>query len=282
MTADDPGAADELPAGASMPASIDVSRPHPARMYDYFLGGKDNFAADRETAAKVLQSWGTVRTAVRENRAFLGRAVRYLVGEAGITQFLDIGTGLPSADNVHEVAQALNPESRVVYADNDPIVLAHARALLASDPRGACAYIDADLREPEKLLSHPATRSTLDFSRPIALMLVAVLHFVPEEDGPRRAVKTLLDTLPSGSYVVASHVTEEHNPEGLAGTGRAYGEAGVRGALRTSAEFAELVFSGLELVDPGVVLVSEWRPDADGLRPLPWEVNIYGAVARKP
>jgi hypothetical protein len=282
MTAGDPGAADELPAGASTHASIDVSRPHPARMYDYFLGGKDNFAADRATAAKVLQSWGTVRTAARENRAFLGRAVRYLVGGAGITQFLDIGTGLPSADNVHEVAQAINPESRVVYADNDPIVLAHARALLASDPRGACAYIDADLTRPEEILDHPATRSTLDFTKPIALMLVAVLHFVPEEDEPRRAVKTLLDALPPGSYVAASHSTDEHNPEGLAGTGRAYGDAGVRGALRTSAEFAELVFSGLELVDPGMVLVSEWRPDSNALRPLPWEVNIYGAVARKP
>ena len=282
IVAGDPGEADEPLADASAPASIDVGRPNPARMYDYLLGGKDNFASDRAAAAKVLESWGAVRTAVRENRAFLGRAVRYLVGEAGVTQFLDIGTGLPSADNVHEVAQAINPESRVVYADNDPIVLAHARALLTSDPRGACAYIDADLTRPEEILDHPATRSTLDFSKPIALMLVAVLHFVPEEDEPRRAVKTLLEALPSGSYVAASHVTDEHNPEGLAGAGRAYGESGVRGALRTSAEFAELVFSGLELVDPGVVLVSEWRPDATGLRPLPWEVNIYGAVARKP
>ena len=137
------------------PPEIDVSRPHPARMYDYFLGGKDNFAADRATAAKVLDSWGTVRTAVRENRAFLGRAVRYLAAEAGVGQFLDIGTGLPSANNVHEVAQAVNPATRVVYADNDPIVLAHARALLASGPQGATAYLDADVREPEKILSDP-------------------------------------------------------------------------------------------------------------------------------
>ncbi|MBV9379639.1 MAG: SAM-dependent methyltransferase [Streptosporangiaceae bacterium] len=266
-----------------VPPSIDTTRPHPARIYDYFLGGKDNFAADRETAAKVLESWGAVRTAARENRAFLGRTVRYLVAEAGVTQFLDIGAGLPSADNVHEVAQALNPESHVVYVDNDPIVLAHARALLASDPRGACAYLDADMREPEKILADPATRSTLDFGKPIALMLVALLHFIPDEDEPRRALRTLIDALPSGSYVTASHATDEHNPEGLEGTGRAYHEARVRGALRTSAEFADLVFPGLELVDPGVVLVSEWRPDAaDGLRPLPSEVNIYGAVGRKP
>jgi hypothetical protein len=251
-------------------------------MYDYFLGGKDNFAADRATAAKVLDSWATVRTAVRENRAFLGRAVRYLTAEAGIAQFLDIGTGLPSANNVHEVAQAINPATRVEYADNDPIVLAHARALLASGPQGATAYLDADVREPEKILSDQVTRATLDFTEPIALMLVAVLHFIPDEDDPRRIVRTLVDALPSGSYVVASHATAEHNPEGLSGASRAYSEGGVRGALRTSEEFADLVFSGLELVDPGVVLVSEWRPEEGSLRPAAAEVNTYGAVAQKP
>ena len=268
--------------GAAVPPEIDVSRPHPARMYDYFLGGKDNFAADRATAAKVLDSWGTVRTAMRENRAFLGRAVRYLAAEAGVGQFLDIGTGLPSANNVHEVAQAINPATRVEYADNDPIVLAHARALLASGPQGATAYLDADVREPEKILSDQITRATLDFTEPIALMLVAVLHFILDEDDPRRIVRTLVDALPSGSYVVASHATAEHNPEGLSGAGRAYSEGGVRGALRTSEEFADLVFGGLELVDPGVVLVSEWRPEEGGLRPAASEVNTYGAVARKP
>jgi hypothetical protein len=267
--------------GAAVPSEIDVSRPHAARMYDYFLGGKDNFAADRATAAKVLDSWGAVRTAVRENRAFLGRAVRYLA-EAGIGQFLDVGTGLPSANNVHEVAQAVNPATRVVYVDNDPIVLTHARALLASGPQGATAYLDADVREPEKILSDQVTRATIDFTEPIALMLVAVLHFIPDEDDPRRIVRTLVDALPSGSYVVASHATAEHNPEGLSGAGRAYREGGVRVALRTSEEFADLVFGGLELVDPGVVLVSEWRPEEGGLRPAASEVNTYGAVARKP
>jgi hypothetical protein len=251
-------------------------------MYDYFLGGKDNFAADRATAAKVLDSWGTVRTGVRENRAFLGRAVRYLAAEAAIGQFLDIGTGLPSANNVHEVAQAINPATRVLYADNDPIVLAHARALLASGPQGATAYLEADIREPEKILSDQVTRATLDFTEPIALMLVAVLHFILDEEDPRRIVRTLVDALPSGSYVVASHATAEHNPEGLSGANRAYSEGGVRGALRTSEEFADLVFGGLELVDPGVVLVSEWRPEERGLRPAAAEVNTYGAVGRKP
>jgi len=276
------GTAGKQSAGAGIPAEIDVSRPHPARMYDYFLGGKDNFAADRAVAGKVLDSWGAVRTAVRENRAFLGRAVRYLAGEAAVSQFLDIGTGLPSANNVHEVAQSITPAARVVYADNDPIVLAHARALLASGPQGATAYLDADIRAPEKILADPITRSTLDFTRPIALMLVAVLHFIPDEDGPRRIVQTLVDALPPGSYVVASHATAEHNPEGLSGAGRAYQEGGMRGALRASEEFADLAFSGLELVDPGVVLVSEWRPGGDGIRPMPSEVNTYGGVARKP
>ena len=219
---------------------------------------------------------------MRENRAFLGRAVRYLAAEAGVSQFLDIGTGLPSANNVHEVAQSITPGARVVYTDNDPIVLAHARALLASGPDGTTAYLDADIRTPEKILSDPVTRSTLDFTRPIALMLVAVLHFIPDEDGPRRIVQTLVDALPPGSYVVASHATAEHNPEGLAGAGRAYQEGGIRGALRTSEEFADLAFSGLELVDPGVVLVSEWRPDGDAIRPTPSEVNAYGGVARVP
>src|SRR6516165_2239527 len=149
---------------------IDTTKPHPARMYDYMLGGKNNFAVDRETAENALKSWGTARTAARENRAFLGRAVRYLVAEAGIRQFLDIGTGLPSANNVHEVAQNEAPSCRVVYVDNDPIVLAHARALLTSKPEGKTAYIHADLRDPQNILKDPTTTSTLDFTKPIALM----------------------------------------------------------------------------------------------------------------
>src|SRR6202046_3219177 len=176
--ADSYGALD--PGSAAAPPEIDVTKPHPARMYDYFLGGKDTFAADRATAAQVLDSWGSVRTAVRENRAFLGRAVRYLAEEAGVTQVLGIGPGLPSANNVHEVAQAANPKARVVYADNDPIVLAHARALLASGPHGVTVYLDADIRDPEAILSHPVTADTLDFTEPIALILVAVLHFLPD------------------------------------------------------------------------------------------------------
>jgi hypothetical protein len=265
-----------------MEPKIDTARPHAARMYDYFLGGKDNFAADRETARKAMASWPAVRTAVRENRAFLGRAVRFLVAEAGIRQFLDIGTGLPSANNVHEVAQAVAPECRVVYVDNDPIVLAHARALLTSAPEGKTAYIHADLRDPEKILGHQAVRYALDLTEPVALMLVAILHFLPDSDNPRQIMRTLLDALPSGSYLVASHVTPEHDPEGVIGLERTYQAAGVPAQTRVVDDFADLAFTGLELVDPGLTLVSEWRPDSTGPRPLASEVNWYGGVARKP
>jgi SAM-dependent methyltransferase len=250
-------------------------------MYDFFIGGKNHFAADRQTAAEVLRNSPFVRIAARENRAFLGRAVRYLAGEAGIRQFLDIGTGLPTTNNVHEVAQAVAPSSRVVYVDNDPLVLAHAQALLTSSPEGRTAYIDADLRDPAAILSSPTVREVLDFSQPIALMLVAILHFIPDEDTPAKVIATLLDALPPGSYLVASHLTTEHDP---ARTGA--GQATMRGAgiamqKRDADEFARLAFSGLELVPPGVVLVSEWRPEDDGPRPLPAEVNCYAGVARK-
>jgi hypothetical protein len=265
-----------------MRPAIDTSKPHSARMYDYYLGGKDNFAADRDTAQRAMRSWPAVRTAVRENRAFLGRAVRYLVRDAGIRQFLDIGTGLPSANNVHEVAQALAPECRVVYVDNDPIVLMHARSLLSSSPAGRLAYIDADLREPAAILASPEVRATLDLSQPVALMLVAILHFVTDAAAPAALVATLLDALPLGSYLVASHVTPEHDPEGVAGLERAYRQGGVPAQARTSDEFAELAFRGLEMIDPGLVLVSEWRPEETGPRPLPSEVNWYGGIARKP
>jgi hypothetical protein len=261
---------------------INTAKPHAARVYDYYLGGKDHFAADRETGQALMRVVPTIRAAARENRAFLGRAVRFLVAEAGVRQFLDIGTGLPSANNVHEVAQGLVPSCRVVYVDNDPIVLAHARALLTSSPEGKTAYIHADLRDPGKILSDPVTRATLDFTQPIGLMLVAVLHFVPDEAQPRRIVDTLLDALPSGSYLAASHVTAEHDPDTLAGAGRAYQERGLTGQIRTADEFAELAFRGLEMVDPGVALVSEWRPAGAGPRPMSAEVNAYGGVARKP
>ncbi|MEP7024866.1 MAG: SAM-dependent methyltransferase [Actinomycetota bacterium] len=260
---------------------IDTTKPHSARVYDYYLNGKDHFAADRETALRAMESWGAVRTAVRENRAFLGRAVRYLVAEAGIRQFLDIGTGLPSANNVHEVAQAAAPECRIVYVDNDPIVLTHARVLLNSSAEGRTAYIDADLRDPEKILASPEVRETLDFTQPVALMLVAILHFLVDADDPARLVASILDTLPAGSYLVASHVTPEHDPEGVGGLERAYQQGGIPAQARTARDFAELAFSGMELIDPGVVLVSEWRPEGKGPRPPATDVNWYGGIGRK-
>jgi SAM-dependent methyltransferase len=269
------------PAGQPL-AGIDVNRAHSARMYDFYLGGKDNFAADRATAEKAMASWRSVRTAVRENRAFLGRAVRYLAEEAGIRQFLDIGTGLPSANNVHEVAQSVIPDSRVVYVDNDPIVLAHAKALLTSTGEGRTAFIQADLREPEKILADPVTRAVLDFGEPIALMLVAVLHFLPDEDDPAAIVRTLLDALPSGSHLVASHVTPEFDPEGVYGLECSYRAGGVPAQARPFDEFIRLAFEGLEMVEPGVELVSEWRPEGPGPRPGAAEVSWHGGVARKP
>ena len=262
-------------------AGFDTTRPHPARTYDYLLGGKDNFAVDREAVDKALQKLPTARVAARENRAFLGRVVRFLVQEAGIRQFLDIGTGLPTVNPVHQVAQSLAPECRVVYVDNDPIVLAHARALLTSTPPGKTAYIDADLRDPERILAHPELAATLDLTRPVALMLVAILHFLGDEDDPASIVATLLGALPSGSYLASSHVTAEYHPQAQEFV-RSYRESGVPLVTRTTDEFADLAFEGLEMVDPGVVLVSEWHPDETGPRPLAGEVNWNGGVARKP
>jgi S-adenosyl methyltransferase len=267
---------------SKLPPEIDTSRPHSARMYDYFIGGKNHFAADRKTAREVLRHSPYVPVAARENRAFLGRAVRYLAAEAGITQFLDIGTGLPTTNNVHEVAQRVTPSARVVYVDNDPLVLAHARALLTSSAEGRTAYIQADLRDPGAILSDPATRDVLDFGKPVALMLVAILHFTPDESRPAEVIATLLDALPSGSYLAASHLTTDYDKDAASAGQRVMRGAGITMQKRDSAEFAKLAFPGLELVPPGVVLVSEWRPDGTGPPPAPHEVNCYGGVARKP
>jgi O-methyltransferase involved in polyketide biosynthesis len=267
---------------AELPPEIDTSRPHPARIYDYGLGGKNHFAADREVAEKAWVSMPTGRTAARENRAFLGRAVRYLAAEEGIRQFLDIGTGLPTTGNVHEVAQRVAPESRIVYVDNDPLVLAHARALLTSSPAGRTAYIPADLRDPAGILANPVTREVIDFTRPVALMLVAILHFIQDEDNPAEIVRTLVDALPPGSFLAASHATAEHDRIAWATIERDYREAGMSAQFRDSDEFARLAFTGLKMVPPGVVLVSEWRPQGTGPRPTPAEVSFYGGVARKP
>jgi hypothetical protein len=261
---------------------INSSVPHPARIYDYFIGGTNHFAADRETAAQILQRSPTAQIAARENRAFLGRAVRYLSAEAGITQFLDIGSGLPTTSNVHQVAQEITPSARVVYVDNDPLVLAHAQALLDSAPEGRTAYLHGDLRDPAAILSHPDTRALLDFGQPIALMLVAILHLTPDEARPAELIAALTGALPPGSYLVASHLTTQHDPAATSAGQQTMREAGMAMQKRDSDVFAELAFSGLDLVPPGVVLASEWRPAGPGPRPLPSAVNCYAGVARKP
>jgi hypothetical protein len=267
---------------SGVPPEIDTSRPHPARIYDYYLGGKNHFEADRETADAIAENWPSIRTGAREQRRFLGRAVKYLAAEAGIQQFLDIGTGLPTGNNVHEIVQTVIPSSRVVYVDNDPLVLAHARALLTSAPEGRTAYIHADLRDPAAILSDPVTREVLDFTQPTALILVGIMHFLLDDDKPAEIVATLLDALPSESYLVSSHITTDHDPDGVNATEHTYRKAGLRGQWRDSDDFARLAFSGLDLVPPGVVLVSEWHRDCTGPRPLPSEVSCYGGVARKP
>jgi hypothetical protein len=263
------------------PPEIDTSRPHPARVYDFLLGGKDNFAADRAVAERLLQAWPQARQTARENRAFIRRAVRYVAGE-GVTQFLDIGSGLPVTGNVHEVAQDIDPSARIVYVDNDPIVLAHGQALLVSSPEGMCSYIQADLREPEGILSHPGLAKTLDFGQPVGLILAAVLHFVRKEEKPARIVRTLVDALPSGSYVIASHSTGEYSQGAGEGLAAIRLGTGITGQERASDEFADLVFPGLRLVPPGVVPVSEWRPEPGAVVPARSEVGLNGAVGRKP
>ena len=260
---------------------IDPAKPHPARIYDYGLGGKNHFAADRAVAEQVLASMPAALTVARENRKFLGRAVRYLVAEAGVRQFLDIGAGLPTTDNVHEVAQRYDRTARVVYVDNDPLVLVHARALLKGTPAGRTGYIHADLKEPAAILANPVTSQVLDFSEPVGLILVSVLPFLTNDDNPGEIIATLLDALPPGSYLAATHTTAEHDPQGWAATERAYTSARIQGQLRESGEFARMAFAGLDLVPPGVVLVSEWHPDHGGPFPAPAEVSCYGGVARK-
>ncbi|WP_035792055.1 SAM-dependent methyltransferase [Kitasatospora mediocidica] len=265
---------------SSLPTDLHTERPHPARMYDYFLGGKDNFPADRAAAERAAAGWPNVRKATLENRRFLGRAVRYLAAEAGVRQFLDIGTGIPTANNTHEVAQSVAPDSRVVYVDNDPIVLAHARALLVSTPQGMTSYLDADLRDPEKILEHPDLRSVLDFRQPIALMLIAILHFLPDDQDPYGIVRRLVSSLPSGSYLALTQVTGDFDPFETGRLVQSYRESGVQLQARTHAE-VERFFDGLDIVEPGIEVVSEWRPDAAQVERFSRrEVSVYGAVAR--
>ena len=264
------------------PAPIDTSVPHPARRYNYWLGGKDNFAADRESADAIEEKFPGMRVGIRANRDVLGRMTRYLAAEAGVRQFLDIGTGLPTADNTHEVAQGVAPESRVLYVDNDPLVMTHARALLTSTDEGATDYIEADLREPEAILAAPQLRDTLDLSQPVALMLVAILHFIPGDGQAQPIVKRLMDALPAGSYLAATHFTLDFMPPHEQVVYRQLLDTGVSDIWpRDRAEFTAL-FDGLELVDPGIALISQWRPEGAADPVDPSRIAIWGGVGRKP
>ncbi|MFG2044119.1 SAM-dependent methyltransferase [Dactylosporangium sp. NPDC048998] len=258
---------------------VDTTVAHPARRYDYWLGGKDNFAADRESGDAIAAAFPAIRTAVVENRAFLRRVVRVLAEEHGIRQYLDIGTGIPTSPNVHEIVQGIAPESRVVYVDNDPIVLAHARALLTSSQEGATAYVDADLRDPDTILADQALLATLDLTKPVALILVAVVHFLPDSEDPYGIVSRLLGALAPGSFLVMSHATTD----GLAPELAKQIQAGRHGPgkLRDRAEFTQFL-DGLEVLEPGIVSVAEWRAAGEPEpRPTFDQVAVWGALARK-
>jgi len=248
-------------------------------VYDYLLGGKDNFAADRGAGDQMIEAVPIVVTGCRMNRAFLARAVRFLAGDCGIRQFLDIGTGIPSASNTHEVAQAIAPDSRVVYVDNDPIVMAHARALLTGTAEGAVAYLDADLRDPDRIVR--AASQTLDLRQPVALMMLLVLHMIPDADEPHQAVARLVDALPGGSYLALSHPPSDILPQEVAQLHQRLNARlgpGVSLTARSHDEVARF-FSGLDMVPPGLVQVHQWRPEGDvapdGL------ASTWCAVARK-
>lgn len=256
---------------------IDTSRPHPARMYDYYLGGKDSYPVDEEAAERVISFLPAIRVAARTNRGFMNRAAR-LLADRGVNQFLDIGTGIPTEPNLHQVVQAVNPQSRVVYVDNDPVVLRHAEALLRSTPEGATKYIEADVREPEKIIE--GAQEILNFEEPVALSLVALLHFVSDEYGPYDLVHELLAPLPSGSFLMLSHVTGDFDPAGWDRAVEIYRKSGIPAQVRSRDEFARF-FTGLDLIDPGVQVVTNWHPEPDQ-EFADEQVPLYVGVAQKP
>jgi O-methyltransferase involved in polyketide biosynthesis len=261
----------------SEPPSFDTGIAHPARVYNYWLGGKDNYKADRDAGDQVISLNPNILPGVRANRAFLGRAVRYLAAEAGIRQFLDIGTGLPTAENTHEVAQSVAPDSRIVYVDNDPIVLAHARALLTSTPQGRTAYVDSDARDTGRILREAA--AVLDFSQPVAVMFLMVLQYVPDADQPRELVRRVMDAVPSGSYLTVGDTTTDIDTERVAdATARLNQRLGpAQMKMRSRPEIAAY-FDDLEFVPPGLVPLPQWRAEPNPTQVIP----CYAGIARKP
>ena len=275
MTTDQTAASDEGRAG---PLPFDTSKAHQARVYDHLLGGKDNYAADRAAAEEMLKAYPDTAFTARANRAFLGRAVRYLAGEAGIRQFLDLGTGIPTAGNTHQVAQAIAPESRVVYVDYDPVVLAHARALLTSNGAGATEYIDADLRDTDTILTRAA--ESLDFTKPVAVTMLTILHALPDSDDPFAIVAKIIDAVPAGSYLTITHAASDLiDPQELQGLYDSLnGKARQQFQWRPRKQVARF-FDGTDLVEPGLVRVDDWRPEpgAAGTR----KSGMWAAVGRK-
>jgi hypothetical protein len=263
MTEAMPASADDRSDDANGEASkgdsyLDPSKAHIARVYDYWLGGKDNFAADRAAGDAVIQAYPGVITTVRANRVLLARMVRYLAGEAGIGQFLDIGTGIPSANNTHEVAQSVTPTARVVYVDNDPIVLVHARALLTSGPAGATTYLDADLRDPGLILEQAAL--VLDFSQPVAVMLMGIMHLISDADDPAGIVASLMRAVPPGSYLALTHPAADIDADAMADAQQRQNQMQAEQVTFRRREEVARFFGGLEMVEPGLVRAPEWRP----------------------
>jgi hypothetical protein len=265
-----------------MDQDIDTGSAHSARIYDYIIGGKDHYPADREAGDAMCREWPALPVHMRANRDFMNRAVRHLAEEAGIRQFLDIGTGIPTSPNIHEIAQSVSPGARVVYVDNDPLVLRLSQGLLNSMPEGRTAYIEADMRDPASILDAPELRATLDPTQPVALTVIAIVHFMMDEDDAVGIVRRLLDPLPSGSYLAMSIGTAEFAPEEVGRVAREYAARGMPMRLRTLGE-AEEFFAGLDLVEPGIVQVHKWRPDGTGTEVVrDADIAMYGAVARKP
>jgi hypothetical protein len=257
---------------------FDTSVPHPARVYDYWLGGKDNFAADRRVAEEVLRVMPVMAQTARSCRVFLAAVVHHLAADLGIRQFLDIGTGLPTADNTHEVAQRAAPEARVVYVDNDPIVLAHSRALLRAGRRGRCAYIDADARDVGRVLAGAA--DTLDFSQPVAVIMLGLLHYIPDADDPYALPGRYLDALVPGSYLAISHASSDIEQDGQSEAATSYNAQSTTPITLRSREEVARFFRGLELVPPGIAPLGQWAPGATETGPA--TLPTYTALARKP
>ncbi|MEU2285299.1 SAM-dependent methyltransferase [Streptomyces sp. NPDC013178] len=273
---ENPPAVDE--AAQSLRDRINTTQPHTARIWNYWLGGKDNYEVDRAAGDQIRQLHPGIGEYARADRLFLGRAVRHLVADTGIRQFLDIGTGLPTADNTHEVAQRTAPDSRIVYVDNDPLVLAHARALLTSTPEGRTDYLDEDLRNVDAILEHAA--KTLDFSRPVALILLGVVIFIGDDEDPYGLVRRLVDELPSGSHLVLSHTITSPAMPDVDEAVKFWNEHGTPKLTQRTPEDVARFFDGLDLLEPGVVSCSRWRPEGTG-GAEPEEVAMFGGVARK-